>query len=226
MRAKPMLGTVIEPNIFERSKNPIQRNQPSFERIDYESKINLTNFHYNDNYDNEASHSILKIEAEYPYYEGEIDSSDTFRKPSLYKFTTNDNYDDRNLYISGSATFGGPSHVFSEVTGAMVVNQRLSDFNQEYKFFYNNEASWSKSSIYSIDKFENLYSSRSLHPSDLDSEYNNITSFRRLFYEGVKNTSNTTLDGDLPVIVTQTAPTVAVPSNVGIGKLTVDTNTN
>tara|TARA_R100000008_G_scaffold86075_1_gene77788 strand:- start:123 stop:2285 length:2163 start_codon:yes stop_codon:yes gene_type:complete len=222
MRAKAHLGTVIEPNIFERSKNPIQRNQPSFDRIDYESKINVTNFYYNDNYNNEASHSILKIEAEYPNYEGEIDSTDTFRKPSLYKFTTNDNYDDRNLYISGSAKWGGPDYVFQEATGAMVSHQRLSDYNQEYKFFYNNEASWSKSNLHSIDKFENFYSSKSLHPSDLDSEYNNITSFRRLFYEGVKNNSDTTLDGDLPVIVTQTAPTVAVPSNMGIGKLTID----
>ena len=43
-----------------------------------------------------------------------------------------------------------------------------------------------------------------------------------MFYEGVKNTSETTIDGDLPIIVTQTAPTVAVPSTKGISKLTVD----
>ena len=30
MRAKSQVGTIIEPNIFERSKNPIQRNQPIF----------------------------------------------------------------------------------------------------------------------------------------------------------------------------------------------------
>ena len=59
------------------------------------------------------SHSILKIETEYPNYEGNIDSSDTFRKPSLYNFTTNDNFDDRNLYISGSVTYGGPDSIYS-----------------------------------------------------------------------------------------------------------------
>jgi hypothetical protein len=106
------------------------------------------------------------------------------------------------------------------------MNQRLSVHNREYKFFYNNEASWSRSNLFSIDKFENLYSSRSLHDSDLDSEYQNITAWNRSFYEGVKNTSETTLDGDLPWIVTQTAPTVAVPSNTGISNLTVDSNTN
>ena len=43
-----------------------------------------------------------------------------------------------------------------------------------------------------------------------------------MFYEGVKNTSETTIDGDLPFIVTQTAPTVAVPTTKGISNLSVD----
>ena len=225
MRAKPVLGTVIEPNIFERSKNPIQRNNPSFTQIDYDSEINLTNFHYNTDTDGvyqEASHSILKIETEYPYYEGEIDSSDTFRKPSLYKFTTNDNFDDRNTYISGAVTFGGPSSIYSEATGAMVMNQRLSEHNKEYKFFYNSEANYAKSSEYSINPFENFYSSKSLQESDRDTSYQHSTAFKRMFYEGVKNTSDTTIDGDLPFIVTMTAPTVAVPTTKGISKLSVD----
>ena len=38
----------------------------------------------------------------------------------------------------------------------------------------------------------------------------------------LKNTSETTLDGDLPFIVTMTAPTVAVPTTKGISKLTID----
>ena len=188
-------------------------------------KFNLTNFHYNtdtDGVNQEASHSVLKLEAEYPFYEGEIDSSDTFRKPSLYKFTTNDNFVDRNTYISGAVTFGGPSSIYSEATGAMVINQRLSEHNQEYKFFYNSDDAYLKSSKYSINPFENLYSSRSLHPSDRDTSYQETTAFKRLFYEGVKNTSETTLDGDLPFIVTMTAPTVAVPTTKGISKLTID----
>ena len=94
--------------------------------------------------------------------------------------------------------------------------------NREYKFFYNNEASWSRSDLYSINKFENLYSSRSLFDSDLDPEYQYITAWNRSFYEGVKNTSETTLDGDLPIIITSTAPTVAVPTTHGIGKMTID----
>ena len=222
MRSKPQLGTVIEPNIFERSKNPVQRNNPSFTQIDYDGEINISAFHDNSDNNIETSHSILKIETEYPYYEGNIDSSDTFEKPSLYKFTTNDNLDDRNTYISGSVTYGGPDSIYQEATGAMVTEQRLSEQNKEYKFFYDNESDYARSSKYSINPFENFYSSRSLHASDLDSEYQNITSFNRLFYEGVKNTSDTTIDGDLPVIVTTTAPTVAVPTTKGISKLSID----
>ena len=45
-----------------------------------------------------------------------------------------------------------------------------------------------------------------------------------MFYEGVKNTSNTTLDGDLPVIVRTTAPTVAIPTNFGTSQLQIDDN--
>ena len=43
-----------------------------------------------------------------------------------------------------------------------------------------------------------------------------------MFFEGVKNTSDTTIDGDLPFIVTMTAPTVAVPTNKGISKLSIN----
>ena len=43
-----------------------------------------------------------------------------------------------------------------------------------------------------------------------------------MFFEGVKNTSETTIDGDLPFIITTTAPTVAVPTSKGISKLTID----
>ena len=222
MRAKPQLGTVIEPNIFERSKNPVQRNNPSFTQIDYDGEINISAFHDNSDNNIETSHSILKIETEYPYYEGDIDSSDSFEKPSLYKFTTNDNLDDRNTYISGSVTYGGPDSIYQEATGAMVTEQRLSEQNKEYKFFYDSESDYARSSKYSINPYENFYSSRSLHASDLDSEYQNITAFNRLFYEGVKNTSDTTIDGDLPVIVTTTAPTVAVPTTKGISKLSID----
>ena len=83
---------------------------------------------YHDNPDNnsEPSHSILKIGTEYPNYEGEIDSTNTFREPSLYRFAVNDNFSDRNTYISGATLFGGPDRVFSEATGSIFDNNKLS----------------------------------------------------------------------------------------------------
>ena len=211
-RAKPHLGTVIEPNIFERSKAPVQRNNPSFVLPQYETSINLTNFHYNADPDSEASQSILSISTEYPYYEGEVDSSDTFEKPSLYEFDYNDNHDDRSLYISASATWGGPNYVYTEATGAMIVQNRLSEHNLEYKFFYTSSAEFDKSMKYSLNNFEHFYTSKSLHPTDLDTEYQNTTAWRRMCFEGVKNTKETTIDGDYPVVIKTTSPTVAVPT--------------
>ena len=219
-RSKPSLGTVIEPNIFERPKSPVQRNNPTFTLPRYEQSINLTNHHFNDDAKAEASHSILKIETGYPNYEGTIDSSDTFEKPSLYKFDFNDNFDDRATYVSASMKFG-VDRVYQEVTGSIILNQRLSDTNQEYKFFYTSSQDFANSQRYSIDNFVHLYSSKSLHETDLDTDYQYTTATRRLFFEGCKNTKFTTTDGDSPIIIRTTSPTVAVPTDTADSNLKV-----
>jgi hypothetical protein len=219
-RSKPHLGTVIEGNIFERPKSPVQRNNPSFTLPKYEQTINLTNFHYNDDPDTEASQSVLKIQTDYPTYEGEIDATDTFEKPSLYKFDFNDNFDDRATYVSASVKFG-LDRVYQEVTGSIVLDQRLSQYNQEYKFFYTSSHDLARSQRYSIDNFVHLYSSKSLVESDLDTDYQYTTATRRLFYEGCKNTKETTPDGDLPIIIRTTSPTVAVPTDAADSNLKV-----
>ena len=71
MRSKAQLGTVIEPNIFERSKNRIQRNNPSFEQIDYSAKINLSNFHFNTDKDGVQVESLIPKWRHVNAYEGE-----------------------------------------------------------------------------------------------------------------------------------------------------------
>ena len=211
-RAKPHLGTVIEPNIFERSKAPIQRNNPSFTMPKYEKTINLTNFHYNADANNEVSESVLKIVTDYPTFEGEIDKSvRDFELPSLYKFDFNENYEDIATYVTASAKFGGPDRVFQEATGSIIMDNRLSDRNLEVKFFYTSSIDFDRSQRYTLDNFKHFYTSKSLHPTDLDTEYQNTTALKRLFFEGVKNTKSTTLDGDYPVVIRVTAPTVAVP---------------
>ena len=89
----------------------------------------------------------------------------------------------------------------------------ISENNLEYKFFYTSSIEYDLSQKYTLDNFLHLYTSKSLHPTDLDAGYQNITPFRRSFYEGVKNTKNTTIDGDYPVIIRTTSPTIAVPTD-------------
>ena len=61
------------------------------------------------------------------------------------------------------------------------------------------------------NNYKNFYTSRSLVETDLDPEYQFILPLNRSFYEGVKNTKDTTIDGDSSIVVRVTSPTVAVP---------------
>lgn len=222
-RAKPHLGTLIEGNIFERPKSPVQKNHPTLTQPYYEDTINITALETH--LEHEDSRSLVILETDpaqtYPNYDANINER-LFREPSLYRFATSDNYEDRNLYISGSAKYGGPNYVFSEPTGAMALQNRISENNKEYKFFYTSSLEFDMGSRYTSDIYIHKYTSKSLHETDLDPEYDKILAWNRSFFEGVKNTTHTTLDGDLPIIVRTSAPTVAVPTDLGISKLKID----
>ena len=226
-RAKTHMGTLIEGNIFERPKSPVQRNHPTLNELHYEDVINVATLETH--LEHEDSRSLVIVNSDYPTYEATVSGS-MFLAPSLYKLAANDNYNtqaqgrDRNLYISGSAKYGGPNYVFSEPTGAMATANRISIDNKVYKFFYTSSADFDRSSRYTTNPTLNFYSSKSLNETDLDPEYQYVLALNRSFYEGVKNTIHTTLDGDLPIIVRTSAPTVAVPTDVGISKLKVDKN--
>ena len=97
-----------------------------------------------------------------------------------------------------------------------------SEFNQVYNFVYTSSGDYINSNRYTLDKAEHFYHTKSLASTDIDPRYTEITAFNNSFYEGVKNTTNSTLDGDLPIIIRKTAPTVAVPTDVGISDLQVD----
>jgi len=222
-RAKTHMGTLIEGNIFERPKSPVQQSNPSFTTPYYTDTINVSVMEP----EHEDSRSLVIIETEYPNYDGNITAS-MFRQPALYNFSANDNYNtaydetrDRNLYISGSAKYGGPNKVFSEPTGAIIMDNRKSVYNKEYKYYYTSSLDFHNSSRYSSDKYVNFYSSRSLVETDLDPEYQFNTALNRSFYEGVTQTIATTTDGDYPIVIRVTAPTVAVPVDATDAYLTV-----
>ena len=223
-RAKEVLGTVIENNILERPKSPVQRNNPSFEELDFDETINISNFEA----EHEDSSSVLTTVGEYPNYVGTSRlGADIFAQPSLYKFSKNDSYDETLRYISGSAVVGGPDRVFQEVTGSIITQNRLSLNNKEYRYFYTSSEEYEASNIYSTDRLFNIYESRSLVQSDVDPFYDDSTALNATFYEGVKNTPETTIDNDSPVVITQTAPSVAVPADLATSDLNVfDENEN
>ena len=219
-RAKTTMGTVIEGNIFERPKSPVQRNNPSFTKPFFEDNINLSNFEA----EHEDSRSVIIPTGDFRNFTGVTDNTDVFLTPSLYKLSANDNYDDRNIYISSSVTHGGPNFVFSEATSSIFDNNRKSVNNKEYKFFYTSSVEFDLSDRKTTDLSKHFYSSKSLAETDLDPEYNLILSLNRSFYEGVKNTKDTTIDGDSPIVIRTTAPTVAVPFDAGDSNLRVIDN--
>ena len=222
-RAKSQMGTLVEGSIFERPKSPVQKNNPTVTQPFYEDNINVSRFVDTTAYgEQEQSGSTITIETEYPNYTGEIDSTATFRTPSLYTLnqSLHKYVNDETLYISGSAKFGGPTKVFSEPTGSIILDNRKSELNQQYKFYYTSSAHYAQSQLTSLDRYVNLYSSKSLVETDLDPEYQHVTALNRSFYEGVKNTISTTIDGDYPVVIRITSPTVAVPTD------STDTNLN
>ena len=229
-RAKSNMGTLIEGNIFERPKSPVQRNNPVKTEPYYEKTINLSVLEP----ENEASRSVIIVGTEFPNFTGEIDSTDTFRTPSLYRFATNDNFSDRNFYISSSAKFGGPNKAFTEATSSFIENKKIpTNGNQIYNFFYTSSAEYEKSNRKTTSAGNRLYTdtdengylhfftSKSLAHTDIDTGYTDITAFNNSFYEGVKNTIETTLDGTLPIITTRSSPTVAVPADGVIGDINV-----
>ena len=107
------------------------------------------------------------------------------------------------------------------MTGASALNNRLSQYNLEYRYFYTSSQDFIRSQRYTSDNFLHFYSSKSLVESDLDTNYQDTTATRRLFFEGCKNTKSTTLDGDYPVIIRTTSPTVAVPTTAADSNLRV-----
>ena len=217
-RANANLGTLVEGNIFERRKSPVQRNNPTITQPSYEDTINLSILEQ----EHQDSRSIVIIETEYPNYEDTITAgTDIFQVPSLYRLHPNDNFSDRNLYSGSTVTYGGPTRIFEESTGSIISTHRTSPDNFAYSFFYTSSLGYARSNKFSVLKNINLYNSKSLDTTDIDPEYQNFTALNNSFYEGVKNTDKTTLDGLPPIIERTTAKAIAVPKDFGTSKLDV-----
>ena len=81
-RAKTTMGTLVEGNIFERPKSPVQKNNPSFTKPSYEKEVNISNF----GAEHEDSRSVV-IPIVFMKHVGTIDNTDVFLTPSLYRLS-------------------------------------------------------------------------------------------------------------------------------------------
>jgi hypothetical protein len=200
-RANKHFGVVVEPNIFERSKNILYLSQ-SFEDLSFRTTIDLTQY---------AKENILALTGSVSDLEGTISGSvDIFSKPSLVRLnSTASNADWGNTYITASVTKGGPEYVFEEVLQPQITGSRVSAHNKQLVKWYSSSLSQSK----------DLYYSSSYARSTHDTRYEEFSSLANLFFEGCKNTRNTTIDGADPVETTDTKPTRLVVQEPGVSRL-------
>lgn len=225
-RAKPNLGVLVEPNIFERPKviigkdpvieTPIYRdtikvmedfvqvtssyNHDRFTVTDYDSynsTINLFNL--------DAETADFSMSADYKTFNSTINSflDDSFKNTLWQRIGQ------EGAYKSGSVTFGDVK--FGEVLQPVISGSRVYGRNQVMEKFFSTKD----------NAFRGIFNSSSFKNTDLDNLAEDSTAFFNSYYFGVKNTKLTTFDGGPPIEVTLTSPTKLVKSKGG--ESTLDT---
>jgi hypothetical protein len=193
-RSKAVLGVLVENNILERNKQPI--NHPTQENPVFESTVYFnsedgeTVKQSSDNQYFEVSQSVTRLdkemdpdatyamEGENQYFEDTVDTE--VGLPSLRDLNRVDKFGHfgRN-YTTASIYTGGPTSVFTESI-AYVENQRISDYNKEKHYIYSSKANYVNGTASSVSfvtsSFERL------------TEY--ISAQRRINFEGCKNDVN------------------------------------
>jgi len=208
-RSSKTYGIVIEPNIFERSKEVLGK-APSFDNKSYRGEIDLTEY---------AAETLFSASAEYLTYRGIIGyddnhsgsfEADIFRRSSLYKLESIDNLGGYGAnYHTASVTRGGPNYIFSEGLSPFISGSRISEHNYEHRFFFSSSISESKGNSYSS----------SLAASEYDAKYNHYSNLFNLFYDGCKQTIETTPDGFSPIETTDVKQTRLVVQEPGKSRL-------
>ncbi len=206
-RSKPTFGTVIEPNIFERPKDPSLQRDPTYEDLSFRATINLTSY---------GPAAALSMSAENPYYEGSA-SADIFDEPNLSVIDSIDGkHGFGSLYATASVTVGGPDYVFIEGAQPFISESRLSEHNRERVFYYSSSLSQSLHSTYGFLPY--AYSSSEFR-SRGDTKYYQSSTLANLFFEGCTQTFNTTPDGGPVIETTIVKPTRLVVQEPGESRL-------
>ena len=232
-RTKFNFGVVVEPTILERPKEILHKGT-SVELVNKTGEINISQ--------TEATQSfrrpVLSITSSRDDYSGVISES-FVREPSLYlvassslsaSFNRLTRYRDSFVrsYSTGSITQGVkvPDVLFNEVLSPFISSSRESERFETRDIFYTSSAAVGEAGTTSLSStIYAPFSSSALHAyssSFKKAEYqppsDYLSGYRRSQFEGVKNTINTTTDGELPVIVGASSPTAVIAKQSGEGK--------
>ena len=223
-RAKPDIGLLIEPNIFERPKVVVSK-KLNAENTFFSSSINVGNMvdglivitgSYNHgssitNYDAytgkiniysyETGSSVVSSSGEY----NTLEASGSEFKDRSFDISIWQQLNKPGIYSNVTMSMGDTILTAQEVQQPIISGSRIYGVNKREIRHY--------SSSLSASKFLN-YSS-SLLETDLDNFSHLNQGLRNSFYLGVKNTSKTTSDSKPPVEVIISAPTRLVTTDGG-----------
>ena len=224
-RAKPDIGLMIEPNIFERPK-VIMGRTPDLENTYYSSSVDVTSEIISITGSYNHGSSITNYEA----YTGRIDmysyetgsSIVSASGENLLKEASGSEVRDRILdrsiwqrlgegdYTDVTMSFGDTLNGVKGGPQPFISGSRVYGENQKTMQFYSSSLSASLGKAYSS----------SFKDTDLDNYSNLYQGLRNSFYIGVKNTGKTTSDKKPPIEVIVSAPTKLVTTEQGESTLT------
>ena len=224
-RAKPDVGLLVEPNIFERPKVVIEK-KPTAENKFYSSSIDVTKEvititgSYNDgplvtNY--EAYTGKVNV---FSYETGSsvVSTSGVNLLKEASGSEIRDSFIDRSIwqrlgegeYSNVTMSFGDTLEGVKGGVQSVVSGSRIYGVNQLTENFFTS----------SDDAINFKPNSSSFKNTDLDNFTNLPQALRNSFYEGVKNTNKTTVDGKSVIEVIISAPTKLVTTEEGDSTLT------
>ena len=223
-RAKPQFGTLIEPNILERTKEVIGKKpsttQPYYENAgQFEPGLAITSLP-------SGSDNVIKLSGTFPLYNSTLVFNTGSRRTNIATLVKIDQLNpdsaEPDTYATASVTRGGTNIEFKETLQPFISASRLSTTNQVKEFYYGSLSDSVSAGYGAWSKFGDFYIiSQSFEPTDLE-PYHKDTISNRLFYEGTKTNRLTDVTGEDPVQITFTSPTELTTQQPGESKLRVD----
>ena len=224
-RAKPDIGLLIEPNIFERSKVVVGK-KPTAENKFYSASIDVTkevlvitgSYNHGSSITNyEAYDGKINI---YSYETGSsvVSSSGVNLLKEASGSEVRDSFTDRSIwqrlgegdYSNVTMSFGDTLNGVKGGQQDIISGSRVYGVNKETLMFYTS----------SVDSNNFNENSSSLRNIDLDNFSGLNQGLRNSFYLGVSNTLKTTSDGKSPIEIIISAPTKLVTTVEGDSTLT------